>query len=210
MMRFQRLSHGGSHWGFRKLILKRCQPDTASTIESNPRKCMSTSGQAEKKTFYWWQIGIRFSHFEIVGAATDTTLPHHALCPACCLSPLFWRLSCLKRLLSCPMWRLSCHTWLVFGQLWHFSFQHTGCHVLSGEGCSRYLSGDFDDGWQSGRGLAKSFKGHETSAPPLLMVMNGALALTLPPPYFMLFSLYTLTTQLTCLLNTKITCTNND
>ena len=52
MMRFQRLSREDSHWGFRKLILKRCQPDdTGSTIDSNQWQCMSTSGQAEGKHF---------------------------------------------------------------------------------------------------------------------------------------------------------------
>ena len=190
-MRFQRLSHGGSHWGFRKLILKRCQPDTGSTIKSNQWKCMSTSGQAEEKHFIVDSLELSFLVLRFFEQ------PHwHNTASSCLMSRLLPLASLLTSLLSQKTFVLSDETSVLshltcLCSVVTFFFRHTGSHVLSGEGSSRYLSGDFDDGWQSGRGLAKSFKGHETSAPPLLMVMNGALALTLPPPYFMLFSLYT-------------------
>ena len=157
MMRFQRLSKEGPHWWLRKLILKRRQSKTWNLTHGNvdlhrrPRRCRTKCNEGYIHPIFAKQQlngparGIRGSSltFEIFQssrwlnpASSSLVIPRHSTCPVCCLlSRHFWRLSCQKRLLSCPMWRLSCHTWLLFGQLSHFS----GSLVLSGKGSSIFI-----------------------------------------------------------------------
>ena len=112
--------------------------------------------------------------------------------PTSCLSCQLWSRSCQERLLSCQVW-------LVFGQKWHFSLKPPahGSRVLT------FWLFIFTQRslWKSAT-LKRSLKGHETSA-PLLMVMNDAPCINSPTSLLCVCTLRNFNFQLKCLLELR-------
>ena len=203
-MRFQRLSKEGPHWWLRKLILKKRQSKTWNLTHGNvdlhrrPRRCRTKCNEGYIHPIFAKQQlngparGIRGSSltFEIFQSSADSTLPRHPL--SFLVIPRVPSVaSCLVTSDVCPARKdfcpVRCDVCLVTRD-----FCLVSCHIFLGllfcqANILLYLSLTLVAQWSVTilKRISQEFERPWDVCPSPVMVMNGSLALTLPPPHLL-------------------------